>query len=86
MAAQAGAAEHELAHAVGLGVDQDARDLAEALAGGDAPDGRALADGAGGWLVHEGLSHDEFAKDRIRITTEELESERAEVRQLGLIG
>lgn len=37
------------------------------------------ADGAGGWTVVEGLTHDEFAQDRIRITTEELEAERADV-------
>jgi malate dehydrogenase len=35
--------------------------------------------GAGGWTVVEGLSHDEFATDRIRITTEELEAERNDV-------
>jgi hypothetical protein len=29
--------------------------------------------------VVEGLAHDEFAADRIRITTEELEAERADV-------
>jgi malate dehydrogenase len=32
-----------------------------------------------GWTVVEGLAHDEFASDRIRITTEELEAERADV-------
>ncbi len=36
----------------------------------------------GGWTVVEGLSHDAFATDRIRITTEELEAERAEVAEL----
>jgi malate dehydrogenase len=36
----------------------------------------------GGWTVVEGLSHDEFATDRIRITTEELEGERADVASL----
>ncbi len=36
-------------------------------------------DGSGGWSIVEGLSHDGFAKERIRITTEELEAERAEV-------
>jgi malate dehydrogenase len=35
--------------------------------------------GSGGWTVVEGLAHDEFAADRIRITTEELEAERADV-------
>jgi malate dehydrogenase len=43
------------------------------------------ADGKGGWSVVEGLGHDEFALDRISVTTEELESERDEVRQLGLL-
>jgi malate dehydrogenase len=38
--------------------------------------------GSGGWEVVEGLSRDEFASDRIRITTEELESERADVADL----
>jgi malate dehydrogenase len=37
------------------------------------------------WSVVEGLEHDAFAKDRIRITTEELVAERDEVRTLGLI-
>jgi malate dehydrogenase len=37
------------------------------------------SDGAGGWSVVEGLTHDPFATDRIRITTEELEGERADV-------
>jgi malate dehydrogenase len=36
-------------------------------------------DGSGGWAVVEGLTHDEFATERIRVTTEELESERADV-------
>ncbi|MGZ6887543.1 MAG: malate dehydrogenase [Acidimicrobiia bacterium] len=44
-----------------------------------------VADGAGGWSVVEGLTHDEFAREKLRITTEELESERDEVRSLGLI-
>jgi malate dehydrogenase len=44
---------------------------------------RVAADG--GWQVAEGLTHDAFAKERIRLTEEELESERAEVRSLGLI-
>ncbi|MBF6555394.1 MAG: malate dehydrogenase [Acidimicrobiales bacterium] len=35
--------------------------------------------GSGGWSVVEGLPHDEFATARIRITTEELEAERADV-------
>jgi len=37
------------------------------------------------WSVVEGLEHDAFATDRIRITTEELVAERDEVRTLGLI-
>lgn len=44
------------------------------------------ADGGGGWWVLEGLRHDDFARERIRITTEELESERAAVAALGLLG
>jgi malate dehydrogenase len=40
------------------------------------------ANGAGGWTVVEGLAHDEFATDRIRVTTEELESERNDVADL----
>jgi malate dehydrogenase len=43
------------------------------------------ADGKGGWRVVEGLSHDDFASERIRLTTEELESERGDVRKLGLV-
>jgi malate dehydrogenase len=39
-------------------------------------------DGAGGWSVVEGLEHDAFATDRIRVTTEELEAERADVANL----
>jgi malate dehydrogenase len=45
-----------------------------------------LADGKGGWSIAQGATHDEFAKERIRITTEELESERSEVQALGLLG
>src|SRR5665811_1868829 len=37
------------------------------------------ADGSGAWEVVEDLAHDEFAKERIRITTEELAAERSEV-------
>ena len=40
------------------------------------------SDGSGGWTVVEGLEHDAFATDRIRITTEELEAERADVADL----
>jgi malate dehydrogenase len=43
------------------------------------------ADGKGAWSVVEGLSHDEFAADRVRITTEELEGERNDVRELKLV-
>ncbi|HEX3839561.1 MAG TPA: malate dehydrogenase [Acidimicrobiales bacterium] len=39
-------------------------------------------DANGAWSVVEGLHHDDFAKERIRLTTEELESERAEVASL----
>jgi malate dehydrogenase len=38
--------------------------------------------GAGGWTVVEGLDHDAFAKERIRLTTEELLAERADVESL----
>ena len=44
-----------------------------------------VSDGKGTWQVVEGIEHDDFAKDRIRVTTEELEAERAEVRNLGLV-
>ena len=40
------------------------------------------SDGDGGWSVVEGLVHDTFATERIRITTEELEAERADVTDL----
>jgi malate dehydrogenase len=43
------------------------------------------ADGNGGWRVKEGFDVDDFAKDRIKVTTDELLSERDEVRSLGLI-
>ncbi len=42
------------------------------------------SDGRGAWHVVEGLEHDDFAQGRIALTTEELESERAEVAGLGL--
>ena len=35
--------------------------------------------------VVEGSSHNDFARERIRVTTEELESEREDVRKLGLV-
>jgi malate dehydrogenase len=44
-----------------------------------------VADGAGGWSVVEGLTHDEFAQEKLRVTTEELVGERDEVQSLGLI-
>jgi malate dehydrogenase len=37
------------------------------------------------WSVAEGFDLDDFAKEKLRVTTEELESERAEVEGLGLI-
>jgi malate dehydrogenase len=37
------------------------------------------------WTVVDGLEHDDFAQDRIRITTDELVAERDEVTSLGLI-
>jgi malate dehydrogenase len=40
------------------------------------------ANGQGGWTVVEGLTHDEFATERIRVTTEELLAERADVEDL----
>jgi malate dehydrogenase len=43
------------------------------------------SDGNGSWRVKEGFDVDDFAKDRIKITTDELLSERDEVRSLGLI-
>jgi malate dehydrogenase len=43
------------------------------------------ADGTGGWKVVEGLEHDAFSQERIRITTEELLGEREDVRGLGLV-
>ena len=42
-------------------------------------------DGAGGWTIVEELTHDEFAQEKLRVTTEELVGERDEVRSLGLI-
>ena len=56
----------------------------------DVPDGLTFgfpihADGAGSWKVKEGFKLDDFASDKLRVTTEELMSERDEVRALGLI-
>ncbi|HVA52650.1 MAG TPA: malate dehydrogenase [Acidimicrobiales bacterium] len=44
-----------------------------------------LADGQGSWKVKEGFEFDEFARERVKITTDELVGERDEVRALGLI-
>ena len=43
------------------------------------------SDGSGNWKVVEGLAHDEFSAERIRLTTEELLGEREDVRALGLV-
>jgi malate dehydrogenase len=45
-----------------------------------------IADGQGGWSVAPGFTHDEFAQERIAVTTEELLGERSDVQGLGLIG
>ena len=37
------------------------------------------------WSVVEGIEHDEFARGKIALTTQELVDERDEVRNLGLI-
>ena len=42
------------------------------------------ADGKGGWSVVEGFELNDFAKAKIAVTTDELASERDEVRSLGL--
>jgi malate dehydrogenase len=44
-----------------------------------------VSDGKGTWKVKESFHSDEFAKSRIKVTTDELLSERDEVSQLGLI-
>jgi malate dehydrogenase len=44
-----------------------------------------IADGQGNWKVAEGFTHDEFAQERIKVTTEELLGERSDVQGLGLI-
>jgi malate dehydrogenase len=44
-----------------------------------------VADGEGNWSVAEGFVHDDFAKERIAVTTEELLGERNDVQGLGLI-
>jgi malate dehydrogenase len=43
------------------------------------------ADGAGSWKVKESFELDGFAKERIQVTTDELVTERDEVRALGLV-
>jgi malate dehydrogenase len=44
------------------------------------------SDGKGSWSVVESFARDEFATERIGITSDELLAERDEVRDLGLIG
>jgi malate dehydrogenase len=44
-----------------------------------------VADGLGSWSVKPGFEHTDFAKDKIRVTTAELQDEQSEVRSLGLI-
>jgi malate dehydrogenase len=44
-----------------------------------------VADGRGSWSVKEGFARDEFATERISVTTAELLAEREEVQALGLI-
>jgi malate dehydrogenase len=56
----------------------------------DVPDGLTFgfpvhADGAGSWKVKEGFKLDDFAVEKLRVTTEELVGERDEVRALDLI-
>ena len=43
------------------------------------------ADGKGNWSVKEGFEIDDFAAARIKLTTDELLSERDEVQSLGLL-
>ncbi len=43
------------------------------------------ADGVGSWSVKEDFRRDDFANERVKITTDELLAERDEVRALGLI-
>jgi malate dehydrogenase len=45
-----------------------------------------VADGQGNWSVAEEFAHDDFARERIAATTEELLAERSDVQGLGLIG
>jgi malate dehydrogenase len=44
-----------------------------------------VSDGAGSWQVKQNFEIDGFAKERIQVTTDELVTERDEVRALGLI-
>ncbi len=44
-----------------------------------------VADGLGSWSVKPGFEHTDFAKEKIRVTTAELQDEQAEVRSLGLV-
>ena len=44
-----------------------------------------VSDGRGNWSVAENFVHDDFARGRIAVTTEELLGERNDVRELGLI-
>jgi malate dehydrogenase len=44
------------------------------------------ADGKGGWSVVENFARDDFAAERIGLTTDELLAERDDVKGLGLIG
>ncbi len=44
-----------------------------------------VADGQGNWSVAENFEHDDFARQRIAVTTDELLGERNDVRELGLI-
>ncbi len=43
------------------------------------------ADATGAWSVKEGLEHDDFARAKVAVTTDELVAEREDVRGLGLI-
>ena len=40
------------------------------------------SDGGGGWSIVEGLEHDAFAREKLRLTTEELLAEKADVADL----
>ena len=42
-------------------------------------------DASGAWRVKEGLAHDDFAREKVEITTQELVGEREDVRALGLV-